>query len=149
MRLIMNKKPDLEEPEVTLAYRDMTDSVKRVSDFVRSLEQTILCKKENGELEILVSDIFYIESVDKKAFVYCELDVFQCGFKLYELEKMLAQSGFVRISKSAILNVEKLKGIKTLANSRLEATLSNDESICVTRKYLKEIKEGLIRRNTR
>lgn len=149
MRLIMNKRADLEEPEVTLAYREMTEGVKRVSDFVKSLDRSILCKRENEEHEVAVSDIFYIESVDKKSFVYCEKEVFQCSYRLYELEEMLAASGYVRVSKATLLNIEKLKGVKTLANSRLEAMLANGESVCVTRKYLKEIKEVLIRRNTR
>ena len=149
MRLIMNKRADLEEPEVTLAYREMTEGVKRISDFVKSLDRTILCKKENEEYEVAVSDIFYIESVDKKSFVYCEKEVFQCSYRLYELEEMLAASGYVRVSKSTLLNIEKLKGVKTLANSRLEAMLANGESLCVTRKYLKEIKEALLRRNIR
>ena len=62
---------------------------------------------------------------------------------------MLAHTGFVRVSKSMILNIEKLKGIKTLVNSRLEAILLNGESICVSRKYLKDIREALLRRNVR
>ena len=47
---------------------------------------------------------------------------------LYELEKMLSHAGFVRASKSVVLNVEKLTGIKTMVNSKLEAKLSNGES---------------------
>ena len=47
MRLIMCERQDLDKPEVTIAYREMTKSVKRVSDFVRYVDQTILCRKEN------------------------------------------------------------------------------------------------------
>ncbi len=147
MRLIMCERQDLEKPEVTIAYCEMTESVKRVSDFVRYVDQAILCRKESEEYAIPVSDIYYVESVDKKAFVYCETEVFQSNFKLYELESLLPCAGFVRVSKSTILNIEKLRGVKTLANSKLEATLSNGERVCVTRKYLKDIKEALLRRN--
>ena len=147
MRLIMCEQQDLEIPEVTIAYREMTESVKRVSDFVRSVDQTILCRKENEEYAIPVSDIYYAESVDKKTFLYCETEVFQSNYKLYELEEKLPRAGFVRVSKSTILNIEKLKGVKTLVNSKLEATLSNGERVFVTRKYLKDIKEALLRRN--
>lgn len=148
MRLIMCERQDLEKPEVTIAYREMNDSVKRVSDFVRYVDQTILCRKDNEEYAIPVSDIYYVESVDKKAFVYCETEVFQSNYKLYELENMLPRAGFVRVSKSTLLNIEKLKGVKTLVNSKLEAMLSNGERVCVTRKYLKDIKDALLRRNS-
>ncbi len=148
MRLILNERPELEKPEVTIAYSEMTASVKRVADFVRSLEQTVLCKKDEEECSVPVGDIFYIESVDKKTFVYCEKEVYMCSLRLYEIEKIVSQAGFVRVSKSTILNIEQLKGVKTLVNSRLEAILSNGERVCVTRKYLKGIREALIRRNS-
>lgn len=148
MRLILNERPEMEKPEVTIAYSEMTASVKRVADFVRSVEQTILCKKDEEECSVPVGDIFYIESVDKKTFVYCEKEVYMCSLRLYEIEKMVEKAGFVRVSKSTILNIEWLKGVKTLVNSRLEAILSNGERVCVTRKYLKDIREALIRRNS-
>jgi len=148
MRLILNERPEMEKPEVTIAYSEMTASVKRVADFVRSVEQTVLCKKDEEECSIPVGDIYYIESVDKKTFVYCEKDVYMCNLRLYEIEKMVEKAGFVRVSKSTILNIEQLKGVKTLVNSRLEAILSNGERVCVTRKYLKDIREALIRRNS-
>lgn len=147
MRLILCERQDLEEPEVTIAYQEMTKSVKRVADYVRYADRTLLCKKENEELCIPINDIFYLESVDKKVFVYCEKEVFRSNYKLYELEEMLSRAGFVRVSKSVLLNVEKLIGIKTLVNSKLEAKLSNGESVYVTRKYLKDIRSELLRRN--
>ena len=37
MRLIMCERQDLETPEVTIAYREMTTSVQRVSEYVRNV----------------------------------------------------------------------------------------------------------------
>lgn len=147
MRLILRERQDLEHPEVIIEYRELTDGVKRVSAFVRSVDQSISCKREGKEFSIPLSDVFYIESVDKKTFVYGETEVYQTRLRLAELEKMLSHAGFVRVSKSVILNIEKLRGVKNLANSRLEAFLSNNERICVSRKYLKEIRAVLLRRN--
>ena len=147
MRLILRERQDLEHPEVIIEYRELTDGVRRVSAFVRSVDQSISCKREGKEFSIPLSDVFYIESVDKKTFVYGETEVYQTRLRLAELEKMLSHAGFVRVSKSVILNIEKLRGVKNLANSRLEAFLSNNERICVSRKYLKEIRAVLLRRN--
>ena len=147
MRLIMRERQELTEPEVTVEYREMTGSVKRVADFVRAVEQTISGRKEGEEYTIPLQEIYYVESVDKKTFIYCEKDVYQSNRKLYELEEVLIPAGFVRVSKSIILNIEMLKGVKSLVNSRLEAILSNGERICVTRKYLKDIRGALLRRN--
>ena len=149
MRLIMCEQPDLDNPEVRISYREITEGVKRVADFVRSVDQTVCCKNNSGEYAIPSSDIYYIESVDKKTIVYCATEVFQSNYRLYEIEELLSHAGFVRVSKSTVLNVEKLTGVKTIVNSKLEAMLSNGERVCVTRKYLKEIKTALQRRNGR
>ena len=52
MRLIMCERQDLDKPEVTIAYREMTECVKRVADFVSYVDQTVLCWKENEEYAI-------------------------------------------------------------------------------------------------
>ena len=147
MRLFLCERKELKEPEVTIAYSEMTKSVQRVADYVRTADRTVLCKKGDEEYEILVSDIFYAESVDKRLFLYCEKEVYGSNYRLYELEEMLAGAGFVRVSKSVLLNVNKMTGMKSLVNSKLEAKLSNGESVCVTRKYLKDIRNELQRRN--
>ena len=147
MRLIMHQRQDIESPEVTLEYNELTESVKRVSDFVRTVDKSLLCRKDKDEYSVPVSDIYYVESVDKKTFVYCKEEVYQSANKLFEVEEMLHGAGFVRVSKSVLLNIETLKSVKNLANSKLEAILSNGEKICVSRKYLKDIREVLIRRN--
>ena len=85
--------------------------------------------------------------MDKKTFIYDKSDVYQTNLRLIELDEMLSNVGFVRVSKSTILNVETLSSVKNLANSKLEAVLTNGERICVSRKYLKDIREVLIRRN--
>ena len=148
MRLIMNRRADLEEPEVTLAYREMTEGVKRVSDFVKSLDRTILCKKENEEYEVAVSDIFYIESVDKKSFVYCEKEVFQCSYRLYELEELLP-SYFMRVSKSGILNTRQIFSIdKNLYASSTVCFRRSHKQVFVSRHYYKPLIEKLESKRT-
>ncbi len=89
-----------------------------------------------------------MESVDKKGFIYTQSEVYQTPHRLLELEKKLSGEGFVRVSRSVIINIEKLKGIKNLPNSKLEAILTNDERICVNRNYLNDIRDVLLRRNS-
>ena len=68
MRLILCERQDLEEPEVTVAYRELTTSVQRVSDYVRYVDQTILCKKDNEECGVLINDIFLFGKCRQKGF---------------------------------------------------------------------------------
>ena len=98
----------------------------------------------NGRLfSISVSDIYYIEAVERKTFIYTEKDIYLSDRKLYELEQMLSETGMVRISKSCLMNMDMLLCVEQLFNSQLEATLTNGEKLIVARTYLKNIKRIL------
>ena len=62
----MCENQEINTPEVIISYCEMTNAVKRVADFVRSVDKTVLCKNEQGECLVYANEIYYIESVDKK-----------------------------------------------------------------------------------
>ena len=63
--------------------------------------------------------------------------------KLYEIEEEYASSDFLRISKSAIVNVAKISYIRPIFNGRFEAKLKNDEKIIISRQYVMDLKKKL------
>jgi len=87
-------------------------------------------------------DILYIESVDKKAFLCCENEVYESKQKLYELEE-LALKDFLRISKSVIVNVNKIKTLIPSLSGNAEAILTNNERVVISRRYVNELKKSL------
>ena len=129
--------------EVTITYPFMNKIVERIVSLVKSVSTTIECFVEGSIKLVNVSDICYIESVDKTAVVYCEKGNYRTRFRLYQLNEMLCDKGFVQISKYCILNLNKLDTIKPLFNSRMEAVLSNGIRLFVNRKYLADIKQKL------
>lgn len=131
------------EIEVTVKYSKKSREVNRIIALLQSIDMRIKCDSENAERMINVSDIYYIESVDKKTFVYLEKSVYRTDFRLYQLKDKLREYGFVQISKSCILNINALESIKPLFNSRMEAVLKNGERVYINRNYLSEVKEAL------
>ena len=98
---------------------------------------------QNGETVLLETTLFYyIESVDKRTFVYTKDDCFESKLRLYELEETLG-TFFLRISKSMIVNLKKIKTVKSDLSGRMEATMLNGEKIVISRSYVKEIKRRL------
>ena len=134
---------DCTEIAVQIRYNEKIHNVKRIEQLLRSLDCEIPCNIEKEEVRVAASDIYYIESVDKHSFVYCKDKVYQTGLRLYQLEEELPAAGFVRISKSCIVNIKVMQSIKPMHNSRLEATLINGEKLTVTRKYIHEIRTRL------
>ena len=86
-------------------------------------------------------DIFYIESVDNRTFLYSSKDSYETNLKLYEFEELLKERGFVRISKSVIVNVMKADSIKPAFNGRFLCKLTNGEDVIISRKYVAGFRE--------
>lgn len=143
--LILKLEQDLtkEDVEISIKYAIMSKDIERLVSLIQSVDIRIKCDFNGTEKLVNASDIYYIESVDKKTFLYCEKEVYRTEFRLYQLMDMLTGLGFVQISKSCVLNINTLDTIKSLFNSRMEATLINGERLYVTRKYLTSIKHEL------
>jgi DNA-binding LytR/AlgR family response regulator len=143
--MILNIEQNLSKRdiEVTITYPVKNKIVERIISLVKSVDMQIECYSDNIVKLVNVLDIYYVESIDKKTIVFCENENYQIKDKLYQIYEKLASKGFVQISKYCILNINKLEKIKPLANSHLEAILSNGIRLYVTRKYLAGIQRIL------
>ena len=89
------------------------------------------------------SDVLYFESVDNRTFLYTEDAVMEVRQRLYELEMILSEKDFIRISKSQIVNINKIRALRPELNRTLLATMCNGEQLSVSRKYVKAIRNLL------
>ncbi len=143
MKIKTDQDLSCNEIEVIIKYPQKDKQVNRIIDFLQSFDMQIKCAGDNAEQMINILDIYYIESVDKKTFVYLENAVYRTDFRLYQLKDKLRAYGFVQISKSCILNINTLESIRPLFNSRMEATLKNGEKVNINRNYLNGVKNAL------
>lgn len=143
--MIVKLEQDLsrKDLEVLIKYASMNKDVERITTLLQSVNTRIKCNIDGSDKLVNASDIYYIESVDKRTFVYCEKSVFRTESRLYQLAEDLAHLEFAQINKSCVLNLKVLDSIKPLLNSRMEATLKNGERLYITRKYLNNIKQAL------
>ena len=123
-------------------YR-ISDEVREIIAFVKSRQGQLTGTADERQYEIAVSDVFYIESVDNKTFIYTKNKVYETRHKLYELEEILKEKRFLRVSKSTLLNLMKVSAIKPALNSRFTAELFSGEQVIITRKYVPELKKAL------
>lgn len=143
MKLRIEQDASFKELEVILKYSDKNRLVERILTFLESVDKQISCYEDGVEYLVNLSDIYYIESVDKKTFIYLADTVYQTDLRLYQLLHDIQNDGFVQISKSCLLNINVLESIRPLFNSRMEATLLNGEKVIVNRRYLQAVKEAL------
>ena len=143
MKLILEKCQTQKDIEILIKYPQKNKAVEKLVSLIKSVDIQIPCYSDDEVALINASDIYYIESVDKKTIVFCENISYLVKDRLYQIYEKLASAGFVQINKYCILNVNKLEKVKTLENSHLEAILSNGKSLYITRKYLADIKRIL------
>ncbi len=86
--------------------------------------------------------IYYIESVDKRTYIYTKDGCFESRDRLYELENVLNMY-FIRCAKATIVNLRKIKNVTSENGGRMIASLLNDEKVVIARSYVKDIKQRL------
>ena len=132
-----------EEQEVVVRCHDINGEVVSIVEKLKNRDSILLGIKDGKTFQINVKDIFYIESVDNKTYIYLQKDVFETKLKLYELEEKLKGTKLFRCSKSMILNIAKIRSVSPSVNSRLEASLINGEKVIISRQYVGTLKKIL------
>ena len=125
---------------VTIEYPEYNDLVAGLVRKISYMDIGFNAESEGRKVRIGLTDVYYIENVERKLFIYTANDVYRLDSSMAEIEEMTADAGLVRISRTCIMNTDHLKEIRQIKNSRLEAVLDNDEMLIVSRKYLKDIK---------
>lgn len=128
-------KTDKTQPEtVEIHCHKISDEVKEIVAYVKSRQGQLTGTLDERQFEIAVGDIFYIETVDNKTFMYTQNNVYETKQKLYELEELLRDKRFLRISKSTLLNLMKISSIKPALNGSVTFRRGNGyfQKICTS-----------------
>lgn len=143
MKIIIEPLPDGAEEEIIIRSNSLDSDLM---ELIYSLKagRSRLTAFDNGEiLKLTPNDIYYFESVDNRVCACCENNVYEVKQKLYELEKKYDNTDFIRISKAMIVNVSKISKIVPMFNGRLEAVLTNNERVVISRQYVPDLKKKL------
>lgn len=109
--------------------------VMRLKAHIESFDNNLYAQKDGKQFRINLSEVLYFESVDNHTFLYTLEDVMEIKQRLYELEEILSDKDFVRISKSLIVNINKIRSLKPELNRTILVTLCNGELLYISRKY--------------
>ena len=143
MKLEMRKIPESEPEMMEIRYHWVTDEILEIVSFVKSRQGQLSATRDGKRFEVPVVDLFYAESVDDRVFLYTASDSYEIRMKLYELEDLLKNRSFLRISKSMLVNLMKISSVRPALNGRFSAGLKNGEEIIISRKYVPALKQVL------
>lgn len=101
----------------------------------------IYCKDDTDRVVVSLSEIVFIESMEKKVYVHTKENVYTTSNRLYEMEKKLPQEQFIRISNSVIIGRHSIKRIIPALSQKYYLTLKSGDKVDVTRTYYYKFKE--------
>ena len=143
MKINLDIDGKYDDTEVIIRAPHLNNDIERMVAMMRMIDMQIAVRKDNETYLLDADKILYIEAVDRKTFVYTNSENYESELKLYELEQQLTERDFLRISKQTIVNLRKIKSLKTDVNRKIRITLQNGEQIVVSRMYSDDLRRKL------
>ena len=134
-----------EEDEIIIKMAELNDDVlklvRRLKDGVS--KDTMAVYADESIQMVPTREILYFDATDNHVFAYTKGNCYDTRKKLFEIEELLSESSFLRISKNAIVNIRAIDHLSPEFNGRFIASLKNGEDIISSRGYVPELKKKL------
>ena len=145
LKIRIEMSEDVQE-EVVIRCREITPEIIRLQQLLSGnsdRSNQFLVYKGDTEYYLNVNDIIFFETEGNAVMAHTKNDMYETRRKLYELEELLG-GRFQRISKSAIVNVDKVYSIKrNVTSSSAIEFQGTHKQIYVSRAYYKVLREKL------
>lgn len=145
MKTIIRRICEKEQEQVIIECTEITPEIRSLKEYAKGIGNSITGTIDGKMKKVPLEEILYLEVVDEKVFAYLTKEVLEVKGRLYEYEENLSGKGFVRISKSALLHLSKMKSIQPSLNRKFIAELSNGEQLVISRQYAKGLKSVLLK----
>ena len=142
---------DIEEPYAEIHSDSLTSNIQKAMVLLENEDEyeegigdnSILAVKKGQDIVLLdFEDIFMIRVEDKQNKVYTEDKDYLVKKPLYQIEENL-DSNFVRVSKTTIVNLRKIKRVAPSLRGMMFIELKNGLKDNISRKYLSDFKSAL------
>jgi DNA-binding LytR/AlgR family response regulator len=105
MKITINTDDRYAETEIIVNCKHMNDEIEKLIASFRVFDMKLMGYKEGRQCIIDITDVIYIESTDKRSFLYTLTGIYESHYRLYELEEKLDDIGFTRVSKNCLVNI--------------------------------------------
>lgn len=146
MKVECNISAEHKEPYAVLYINKMTETIAEIISMLEkenSNSQSLTAVKDRKTYFIKPEDISLVRTEGREVVCYDKLkNRYVLGKPLYELESIL-DIGFVRISKSAIVNINQIDHVEASFNGTMELVMKNGITDYISRSFRKSFKERL------
>ena len=144
MKLLFDIQEQYREIEIHICSDQRSKEALGLRDLLEGLLFTKLTVYRNQETKSVSSyEIVRIYSENKKVYVRTKEESFEVRDRLYVLEDILREKGFVRISNSEIVNISQIEKLDMSYAGTIKMYMKNGDETFVSRRYVSRIKEVL------
>ncbi len=143
MKITIEERPELLETEVVIRCRETGPQIKKMMAVLQAFDRKLTGLRDGQTFLLDAEEVLYIDTADKKTFLYTADSVYETPLRLYELEERLEPWGFFRATKASIVNFDAIRSLRPDFGGRLLATMTNGEQMVISRQYVAFIKQKL------
>jgi len=132
------------EPEIHVCADRDDGAVRKIYAAVKwAVDAKIVGYDDREAVMIPCREVIRIFSQDKKVYAQTKAKTYLLHERLYELEEMLDEELFIRISNSEMVNIHQIIRLDTGLTGTIRMYLLGDVETYVSRRYVTKIKKAL------
>ena len=135
---------DIDEPYADIHTDELTDNVTKAISILENYESSdMLAVKKGSDIVFLqFEETYMIRVEDKQVKVFTQNEEYLIKKALYQVEEQL-DNDFIRISKTTLINLRKIKRVTPSLKGMMFVELKNGLKDNISRKYLSDFKNAL------
>lgn len=146
MKITIEVQSDLQEKEIIIRTPKLDQQVKGLSQLLeKQVQQTQHFKffdQDGTEYYLKLTEILFFETDERKILVHTARQTYLTDKKLYQLAELLPPN-FMRVAKSAILNLDQIFSLKHTLTGNVIQFYNSQKQLYVSRSYYKSLKHRL------
>lgn len=145
-KYVLTTDKSLSEPSkinIIFNEKDTDKIIEIIEALVKKEDKMIQVFNTTGQKQVSSTLIEYFIVENEEICTFVGQEKYAIRMKLYEIEELLSDKPFIRVSKYAMVNVNQIDYIKPALNSKLLLLMKNGDELEVNRRYYKSFKKTL------
>lgn len=147
MKIFFREKANIEDVQVIVEAQQKNPSVEHVLNYLDDYNKTLgnYVVQVDGRIhQFQKNEITWCEVLGDYTTIHLLNKSLTFRKTLSQLENDLPQNQFVRTSRSALVNLKSIKKVETSFSGNMQAILTTDDIVHISRKYWKNIKQRIL-----
>lgn len=142
MRVEIKVFAEIKEPYAVIYTNAITGEVMKIRSILEIQEPIVTVADGERIIVLTPEETYMIRTENEDVVVYNKDRRYISNKRLYEMEALLG-NGFLRISKSTIINLRMIDYVEPAFNGMMMILLKNGSKDFISRKYLPQLKKYL------